>query len=36
MGQSARAYVREAHDLNRNYQEFEISLKSIVQNRKRG
>ncbi len=30
MGRAASAYVREAHDLNKNYQEFEIALKSIA------
>jgi glycosyltransferase involved in cell wall biosynthesis len=30
MGRAASAYVREAHDLNRNYQEFDKLLKSMA------
>jgi phosphatidylinositol alpha-1,6-mannosyltransferase len=33
MGLAAGAYVREAHDLNRNYQAFERSLQSIAKRR---
>ena len=32
MSSAAIAYVRELHDLNKNYQEFEIALKKIVNN----
>jgi glycosyltransferase involved in cell wall biosynthesis len=31
MGLAAKSYVREFHDLNKNYQQLEISLKSIAQ-----
>ena len=33
MGLAARSYVREFHDLNKNYQELELSLNAIVQQR---
>ncbi len=33
MGCAAKAYVRKAHDLNKNYQELELSLNSIAQQR---
>jgi phosphatidylinositol alpha-1,6-mannosyltransferase len=34
MGLAAKSYVREFHDLNKNYQALEISLKSIAQRRR--
>jgi glycosyltransferase involved in cell wall biosynthesis len=33
MGLAAKSYVREFHDLNKNYQELENALGSIVQHR---
>jgi glycosyltransferase involved in cell wall biosynthesis len=33
MGFAAKSYVREFHDLNKNYQELELSLNGIVKNR---
>jgi glycosyltransferase involved in cell wall biosynthesis len=33
MGQAAKSYVREFHDLNKNYQELELSLNGIVKSR---
>jgi hypothetical protein len=33
MGFAAKSYVREFHDLNKNYQELEISLNAIVKSR---
>jgi len=30
MGLAAKSYVREFHDLNRNYQKLELSLNAIV------
>ena len=33
MGQAAKAYVREAHDLKKNYQKLEAVLQNIVRNR---
>jgi glycosyltransferase involved in cell wall biosynthesis len=33
MGEHARAYVREAHDLNKNYQKLELAVRKIVQSR---
>ena len=33
MGVAAKSYVREFHDLNKNYQELERSLNAIVKNR---
>ena len=32
MGAAAKSYVRECHDLNRNYRELEASLNAIVKN----
>jgi glycosyltransferase involved in cell wall biosynthesis len=34
MGLAAKSYVREFHDLNKNYQQLEIALKSIAQQRR--
>jgi glycosyltransferase involved in cell wall biosynthesis len=34
MGQTAKAYVREAHDLDKNYQELEAVLQNIVRGRR--
>ncbi|UCD79420.1 MAG: glycosyltransferase family 4 protein, partial [Desulfobacterales bacterium] len=34
MGLAAKSYVREFHDLNKNYQQLEESLKSIAQQRR--
>jgi glycosyltransferase involved in cell wall biosynthesis len=33
MGVAAQSYVREFHDLNKNYQELELSLSEIVKSR---
>jgi glycosyltransferase involved in cell wall biosynthesis len=33
MGHAGRSYVREFHDLTKNYQKLELSLKAIVENR---
>ena len=33
MGQAAKSYVREFHDLKKNYQELELSLNGIVKSR---
>jgi len=33
MGQTAKSYVREFHDLNKNYQELELSLNGIVKSK---
>ncbi len=33
MSVAAQSYVREFHDLNKNYQELELSLNTIVKNR---
>ena len=33
MGCAAKSYVREFHDLNKNYQELELSLCEIVKSR---
>jgi len=33
MGCAAKSYVREYHDLNKNYQELDIALNTIVKNR---
>jgi glycosyltransferase involved in cell wall biosynthesis len=33
MGIAAKSYVREFHDLNKNYQELALSLNTIVKNR---
>jgi glycosyltransferase involved in cell wall biosynthesis len=33
MGCAAKYYVREFHDLNKNYQRLELSLNAIVKNR---
>ena len=33
MGSAAKSYVRRFHDLNKNYQELELSLKAIVNSR---
>ncbi|MGB5746552.1 MAG: glycosyltransferase family 4 protein [Desulfobacterales bacterium] len=33
MGLAAKSYVREFHDLNKNYQAFELSLNAIVKSR---
>jgi len=30
MGSAAKSYVREYHDLNKNYQELELALNAIV------
>jgi glycosyltransferase involved in cell wall biosynthesis len=35
MGLAAKSYVREFHDLNKNYQELELSLRAIVKSRKK-
>ena len=35
MSLSAKSYVREFHDLNKNYQELELSLRAIVKSRKK-
>ena len=32
MGCAAQSYVREYHDLNKNYQEFELALNEILKN----
>jgi glycosyltransferase involved in cell wall biosynthesis len=32
MGAAAKSYVREFHDLNKNYQELELALDAIVKN----
>jgi hypothetical protein len=32
MGKAAQAYVRETHDLNKNYRKLGIILKNIVEN----
>jgi glycosyltransferase involved in cell wall biosynthesis len=32
MGVAAKSYVREFHDLNKNYQELELALDAIVKN----
>jgi len=33
MSVAAQSYVREFHDLNKNYQELELSLSEIVKSR---
>jgi hypothetical protein len=33
MGFAAKSYVREFHDLNKNYQELELALNAIVKSR---
>ena len=35
MSMAAKSYVREFHDLNNNYQELELSLRAIVNSRKK-